>query len=97
MNEYQRYGDYTQRRQEISRATGIGGAIASLTVGIGIGAALAVLFTPRRGSDLRRAIGRILRRTVDRVSARTRDLREHGSNLIDFARRSAEERHYGQG
>lgn len=96
MNRYQRYGDYTQRRQEISRATGIGGAIASLTVGIGIGAALAVLFTPRRGSDLRRAIGRGLRRTVDKVSARTRELREHGSNLLDFTRRAGE-RQYGQG
>jgi len=95
MNEYQRYGDYTQSRREIPRATGIGSAIASLTVGIGIGAALAVLLTPRRGSDLRRAIGRGLRRTVDKVSARTRDLREHGSNLIDFTRRAGE-RQYGQ-
>ncbi len=96
MSRYQRYGDYTQMRQQIPRPPVIGGAIVALTVGAGIGAALAMLFTPRKGSDLRRDIRRRFRRTMDNVSARTRDLRERGSNLIDFTRRAGE-RQYGQG
>jgi hypothetical protein len=34
---------------------------------------------------------------VDNVTARTRDLRERGSNLLGFSREGQEERRFGQG
>jgi gas vesicle protein len=99
MNEYQRYGDYSQQRREESGGVGVGAGaiITSLLVGAGIGAALACLFTPRRGSELRGAIGRGYRKTVDGVSQRTRELRERGSNLLGFERGTETEKQYGQG
>jgi gas vesicle protein len=97
MNEYQRYGDYSQQRREESGGAGAGAIITSLLVGAGVGAALACLFTPRRGSELRGAIGRGYRKTVDGVSQRTRELRERGSNLVGFERGTETEKQYGQG
>jgi gas vesicle protein len=97
MNEYQRYGDYSQQRTEESGGAGAGAIITSLLVGAGIGAALACLFTPRRGSELRGAIGRGYRKTVDGVSQRTRELRDRGSNLLGFERGTEAEKQYGQG
>ena len=99
MNEYQRYGDYSQQRREEPGGVGAGAGaiITSLLVGAGIGAALACLFTPRRGSELRGAIGRGYRKTVDGVSQRTRELRERGSNLLGFERGTEAEKQYGQG
>ncbi|HKT52596.1 MAG TPA: YtxH domain-containing protein [Candidatus Angelobacter sp.] len=96
MNEYQRYGDYSQQNVE-SSGRGTGTIITSLLVGAGIGAALACLFTPKSGSDLRGAIGRGYRKTVDNVTQHTRDLREHGSNLLGMERGTEVEKHYGQG
>ena len=97
MNEYQRYGDYSQQSREESGGVGAGAMIAFLLVGAGIGAALACLFTPRSGSELRGAIGRGYRKTVDGVSQRTRELRDRGSNLVGFERGAEPEKQYGQG
>lgn len=96
MNKYQRYGDYSQQSPE-SSGPGAGTVITSLLVGAGIGAALACLFTPSNGSELRGAIRRGYRKTVDNVSQHTRDLREHGSNLLGIDRGTEVEKHYGQG
>ena len=98
MNEYQRYGDYSQQGFESSGA-GAGMIITSALVGAGIGAALACLFTPRSGSELRDVIGRRYRRTVEGVSQKTRQLRDRGSNLLGFDRTTESEvqKRYGQG
>jgi hypothetical protein len=95
MNEYQRYGDYSQQRQE-PLGPGVGTIVTCLLVGAGIGAAMALLLTPRRGSELRGAIGRGYRKTVDGVTERTKELRERSGNLLGFTRRSEVEKHYGQ-
>ena len=98
MNEYQRYGDYSQQDGRSSGA-GVGSIITSILIGAGVGAALACLLTPKSGSELRGAIGRGYRRTVNGVSERTRQLRDRGSNLLGFNREPATEveKHYGQG
>ncbi|HET9181968.1 MAG TPA: YtxH domain-containing protein [Candidatus Angelobacter sp.] len=97
MNTYERYGDYAQRRAEREGSgAGAGTLITFLLLGAGIGAALACLFTPRRGDELRGAISRGYRKTVDGVSQRTRELRDRGSNLVGFERGEAEKQ-YGQG
>jgi len=96
MNEYQRYGDYTEQSAAERHGLGIGGPIGFLLVGVGVGAALALLFAPKSGQELRGHIGRRYRNTVEGVSQRTKDLRERGSNLLGF-NRETEERQYGRG
>jgi gas vesicle protein len=97
MNEYLRYGDYSQQAQEQSSAAGAGRLITFLLIGAGIGAGVALLLAPKSGEDLRDTITRRYRSTVDHVSARTRDLRERGSNLLGFTREAQEERQFRQG
>lgn len=98
MKEYQSYGNYSQQDYEAS-GTSAGTIITSLLIGAGIGAVIALLFTPKSGSELRGAIGRGYRKTVSGVSQRTRELRARGSNLLGFGQRGATEveKHYGQG
>jgi len=95
MNEYQRYGDYTEQSAE-REGIGLGGTFAFLLVGIGIGATLALLFTPKSGQELRGHLGRRYRNTMEGVTQRTKDLRERGSNLLGF-NKEPEERQYGRG
>jgi hypothetical protein len=98
MNEYERYGDYSQQtQQEKSSGGGAGSLITFLLIGAGVGAVMALLLAPKSGADLRDNITRRYRRTVDNVTARTRDLRERGSNLLGFSREGQEERRFGQG
>jgi gas vesicle protein len=101
MNSYQRYGDYSQQQQYQEQiGPRAGSIVTSLLVGAGIGAALALLFTPKSGSELRSAIGRGCRRSMHGVTERTRALRERGSNLLGFNRGTESgtevEKHYGQ-
>jgi hypothetical protein len=99
-----------ERREEPESLTpefiedhGVGRAIALVLAGIGIGAGLALLLTPRRGDEVRDAIGRGYRKTVEGLSDRAQDLRdrahdlredlrERAPNLLRFARRRAEKR-----
>ncbi len=86
MNEYERYGDYSQQARETQNGTGTGKAITFLLIGAGIGAAAALLFTPVSGSELRSSISRGCRSTLDGISQGTQRLREGGSKLLGFNR-----------
>ena len=81
-----------------------GRALALVLAGIGIGAGLALLLTPRRGDEVRDAIGRGYRRTVEGLNERAQDLRnrahdlredlrEWAPNLLRFARRRVDKRY----
>lgn len=85
MNEYDRYGDYTEQTQEASGENG--SAIKFLLIGMGIGAAIVLLVSPVSGAELRRTITRGFRSTVNGISQGTQNLRERGSNLLGFSRR----------
>ena len=87
MNEYQRYEDHSLREDEDSNKTNVGRAITFLLIGMGVGAAAALLFTPMSGRDVRDAIGNGCRRAVDGITEQTRNLRDRGSNLLGFNRR----------
>jgi len=87
MNEYQRYEDYSQKLNEAGSKADVGRAITFLLIGVGVGAAAALLFAPMSGHDLRDTIGNGCRRAVDGLSEQTRNLRERGSNLLGFNRR----------
>ena len=94
MNEYQRYEDYSQQLNEAGSHAHVGRAITFLLIGMGVGAAAALLFTPMSGHDLRDTIGNGCRRAVNGISEQTRKLGEQtrklgarGSNLLGFNRR----------
>ena len=88
MNEYERYGEYTQTRvAEPGGNAGAGRAIAFLLIGIGVGAAAALLLAPMSGADCREAIRRGYHSTLDGISEQTRNLRERGSNLLGINKR----------
>jgi gas vesicle protein len=86
MNEYGHYGDYSEQKQGDSKGTGVGTALTFLLVGMGIGAAVALLFTPMSGRELRGSIGRGFHSALDGISQQTQKLRERGSNLLGFNR-----------
>ena len=88
MNEYENYGDYTQQTKEGS-GTNTGTAVKFLLIGMGVGATVALLFSPMSGREVREAIRHGYRSTVDGISQQTRNLRERGSNLLGFNRRRA--------
>lgn len=95
--------EYESLSPEFTDDLGIGRAIVLVLAGIGIGAGLAILLTPRRGDEVRDAIGRGYRKTVESLSERvqdlqerardlTEDLRERAPNLLPFARTRAARR-----
>lgn len=89
MNEYQRYEDRSLEVNEVDSKSNVGRTITFFLIGMGVGAAAALLFTPMSGRDLRSAIGNGCRRAVDGISEQTRNLRDRGSNLLGFSRRKA--------
>jgi hypothetical protein len=89
MNEYAKYGDYTEQSLTETSGRNVGVSIAWLLTGIGIGAAAAVLLTPRSGRELRADIAEGFRNTVSGVSQRTKELRDRGTNLLRFGRRAS--------
>jgi gas vesicle protein len=83
--EYEEEGFHSENPSECSTS---GSSLVWLLVGIGFGAGAALLLTPSAGQELRSAFARGYRRTAEGVSWGTQQLRQHGSNLISFARRS---------
>jgi hypothetical protein len=84
--EYSRYEEPSWRSHEVSPESESGSAMKWLLVGIGIGAGVALLLAPTSGRELRNMIGRGCRRTFDGISRGTQELRERGSNLLNFSR-----------
>jgi len=86
MNEYQQYGEYSQQPRETPSGTSVGSTITFLLIGVGIGAAAALLFTPVSGSELRGSISRGYRSTLDGISQGAQRLRDRGANLLGINR-----------
>ena len=76
MSDFENLENYEASPKDEGMAHVDGRDIAFLLAGISIGAGLALLFAPKRGSEVRRAIARGCRRMVDEVSERGHDLRE---------------------
>lgn len=92
MNDYHKFGGYTGEIGPDNRSEStVGTAITFLLIGAAVGAAISLLFSPMNGGDVRSAISRGYRRTVDGVTERTKDLRERGSNLLGIERGSEAE------
>ena len=88
MNEYDRYEDYTQQSQESSGRSSSADAVKYMLIGMGIGAVVALLLAPASGSEIRNAVRRRFRSTVDGLNDRAQHLKRQGSNLLGFSRRS---------
>jgi gas vesicle protein len=88
MREYARYDSPWWEMEKGSERNQTSNALGWFLLGIGIGAAVALLLTPSTGRELRSAIAFGYRKTINGVSRGTQQLRQHGSNLISFTRRS---------
>jgi len=89
MREYARYEGQWLEMGKGSERNQTSNAVGWLLLGIGIGAAVALLLTPSTGRELRKALVFGYRRTLGGVSRGTQQLRRHGSNLINFTRRQS--------
>lgn len=100
MSEGERREEYESLSPEFPQGPSIGRGVALVLAGIGIGAGLALLLAPKRGDEVRDAIGRGYRKTVESLSERVQDLqerahdlkedlRERAPNLLRFARSRA--------
>jgi gas vesicle protein len=87
MSEYDRFGEYSQQNQKSDDRDDRNDAVKYLLIGMGIGAGITLLLSPRSGTEIRRAIRHGLRSTFHGISAGTQNLRERGSNLLGFTRR----------
>jgi len=85
MSEIEKLEDYEPRWGERGVEHGAGRSIIFLLVGIGIGAGLALLLTPRRGDEVREAIGRGYRKTIDQLGEQAHHLRERAHGLRERA------------
>ena len=92
MRDYTEYEEQYWRPERRS-GSNLASGIKWLMIGAGIGAGVALLVTPIRGSDLRGAIAHGCRRTLEGISGGisrgTQELRQHGSNLLNFNRHYA--------
>lgn len=89
MNPQERYGDYGEEKTESRGETVGGSAVMLLLIGMGVGAAVALLLAPMSGREMRDTIRRGCSHALDGISEQTRNLRDRGSNLLGFARRKA--------
>jgi gas vesicle protein len=64
----------------------IPGAIATFAVGAGIGAALALLFAPKSGEELRGDIADGVNDGVNQVRSTGRDLKRRAQRAVDVAK-----------
>ena len=81
MNDYERYGDYVER--ESGNAAII---VASLLIGVGIGAIISLLFAPKSGEETRQLLRRKYDDTVRGLSRQTGNLRRRGAELVEATR-----------
>ena len=82
MNTYERYGDYVEK--ESSNAAII---IASLLIGVGVGAIISLLFAPKSGQETRQFLRQQYDNAVRSLSQQTGNLRRRGAGVIDATRK----------
>ena len=88
MTEPANLDDYEARAWEIENREGhgrFGRDVALVLAGLAIGAGVALLFAPRSGEEVRDAIGRRYRRTIEGLSERANDLRDRANDLRERA------------
>jgi gas vesicle protein len=84
VTEIENLEDYESRSERVEDREA-GRALLFLLAGIGIGAGLTLLLTPKRGDEVREAIGRGYRRSIEALGERAHDLRERAQDLRERA------------
>jgi gas vesicle protein len=69
----------------------LGSNVAYLVAGLGIGAALGILFAPKSGEETREWIGTQCDKGVAFVDTTIQDTRRHSADLIDRAKQQVNE------
>lgn len=82
MNTYERYGDYVE-----SEPSNAGVIIASLLIGVSLGAVISLLFAPKSGQETRQFIRQQYDNAVRGLSRQTGNLRRRGAGVIDATRK----------
>ena len=82
MNTYERYGDYVEN--ESGNAATI---IASLLIGVGVGAIISLLFAPKSGQETRQFLRRQYDNALRGLNQQTGNLRRRGAGLVDATRK----------
>lgn len=82
MNSYQRYGEYVER--EPGNAAVI---IASLLIGVGVGAIISLLFAPKSGQETRQLLRRQYDNAMRGLNQQTGNLRRRGAGIVDATRK----------
>ena len=57
--------------------------VSYFVAGLGIGAAVALLFAPQSGEDTRKQIAEKAKDGTDFVAAKSREIRKHAEDLVD--------------
>jgi gas vesicle protein len=68
----------------------LGTKFSFLLAGIGIGAAIALLFAPRSGEETRELIGKKAGKGRDYIAGKTRELRQQAEDYVEKGRKKAE-------
>jgi gas vesicle protein len=68
----------------------LGTKVSFLLAGIGIGAAVALLFAPRSGEETRELIGKKAGEGRDYIAGKTRELRQQAEDYVDKGRKKVE-------
>ena len=97
MNAHGRYADLGEDDIESGGEAEGRDIVKFLLIGAGIGAALALLFAPMSGRELRDTIRQGCRNAFDGITEQTRTLRVHGSNLLGFRGRKTASGEYDPG
>jgi gas vesicle protein len=82
MNSYQRYGEYLEREPGHAAAM-----IASLLIGVGVGALISLLFAPKSGHETRDFLRRQYDNAKRGISEQSGSLRRRGAGIVDATRK----------
>jgi gas vesicle protein len=83
MSDYQKYGEYSS---EYAGAESAKTALIFLSIGIGVGALLSLLLSPRSGPQVRQAVRGKLDEARRGVSAQSSRVRDQATRIVGQAR-----------
>lgn len=67
----------------------ISGTVFTFIVGVGVGAAAALLFAPKAGEDLRSDIAEGVSDGIDQLRSTTKDIKRRGQKLVNLVKDEA--------
>ncbi len=78
-----------QSIEQLTPSMGVRNGLAYLLIGGGIGAAIALLFAPKSGSEMRAEIAEVSRKGYDATLEKVNDLSSQSSEVLEFGKQKA--------